>query len=82
MPNDLKATLTTWVSATLAQDETWQCLTGKVRISLDTTPAIGAMSLENGMLLEPLMAIELNSGSVVRYRRAGTSAVSIARIAR
>lgn len=79
MPNDIKDIPTTWTAVTLAQDETWQCLTGKVRVSLDTTPALAAMSLENGILLEPLMAIQFNSGDVVRYRRSSTAATCIAR---
>lgn len=82
MPNDLTNIPTTWQTVTLLQDETWQCLTGKIRVSLDTSPAIGAMSLDNGILLEPIMALELESGAVVRYRRVGSAAVSIARIAR
>ena len=79
MPDDIKNIPTTWTAVALAQDETWQCLTGKLRVSLDTTPSVALMSLENGVLLEPLMAVQFNSGDVVRYRRASTVATSVAR---
>ena len=81
MPDDLKKVPTNWVSLTLSQDETWQCLTGKVRISYDINPltGVGALGLENGTLLEPLMALEIPAGRIVRYRRHGAAETNISR---
>ena len=79
MPNDIKSIpVSTWTSTTLAQSETWQCQTGKMRISRDAPPA----TLDNGIILEPLMGIELNGGETVYYRAIGATPVTIGRIKR
>ena len=80
MPDDItNIGATSWSSVTLAQNETWQVILGSARISLDTTPAIESMPLESGLLLKNFATISLTSGDVVRYRRASSAALTIAR---
>ena len=79
MPDDLKVTATTWTSVTLTENERWQVILGQARLSLDTTPAIGSMSLESGILLKNFAWLDFANGDVVRYRRNGTSPCTIAR---
>lgn len=80
MPNDITGiATTTWVAVTLTQNERWQVILGLARLSLDTTPALGAMPLESGILLKNLMTLDFASGDVVRYRRVGIAPCTIAR---
>jgi hypothetical protein len=80
MPNDITGiSNTAWVSVTLTQNERWQVVLGQARLSLDTTPALGSMPLESGILLKNLMTQDYANGDVVRYRRVGTAPCTIAR---
>lgn len=79
MPNDITGLpISTWASTLLLQAETWQCQTGKMRISRDAPPA----SLDNGIILEPLMGVELNGGETIYYRAISATPVTIGRIKR
>lgn len=82
MPDDITNATTAWQAVTPSQNEVWQCVLGKVRISFDTSPALGAMSLENGILLDPKMTINVTSGQPVRYRKASAARATIARALR
>ena len=83
MPDDItNVNTTSWSTVTLSQNETWQVILGSARISLDTSPVIAEMDLENGLLLKNFATINLTSGDVVRYRRASAAPLTIARCKR
>ena len=80
MPNDITGILATeWASVTLAQNERWQVILGVAMISLDTTPALGSMPLESGILVKNFAWLDFANGDVVRYRRASAAPCTIAR---
>lgn len=79
MPNDITGITTTWASVTLTQNERWQVILGQARLSLDTTPALGSMPQESGILLKNFAWLDFTSGDVVRYRRNGSAPCTIAR---
>lgn len=68
------STAWTAIGAPTATAETWQCVDGKVAITLEAAPAA-----DDGIILYGGRGWDVPAGATVRYRRVGPEAATIQR---